>query len=79
MGISSTHVHSDRMMYGGIKLYAGTACPELAASVASYLNVPLCERDIVTFPNDNLFVKLHSSVRGQGLLCHPDHFHPCAS
>jgi ribose-phosphate pyrophosphokinase len=65
MGIGSTHVHSDRMMYGGIKLYAGTSCPELAASVASYLDVPLCERDIVTFPNDNLFVKLHSSVRGQ--------------
>jgi ribose-phosphate pyrophosphokinase len=65
MGIGSTHVHSDRMMYGGIKLYAGTSCPELAGSIATYLDVPLCERDIVTFPNDNLFVKLHSSVRGQ--------------
>ncbi len=53
------------MNFGDIKLYTGTACPELAASVANYLNVPLCERDVVTFPNDNLFVKLHSSVRGQ--------------
>jgi len=53
------------MNFGDVKLYTGTACPDLAASVANYLNVPLCERDVVMFPNDNLFVKLHSSVRGQ--------------
>src|SRR5512135_150302 len=53
------------LMYGDIKLYAGTACPDLANSIASYLNLPLCGRDIIQFPNDNLFVKLHSSVRGQ--------------
>jgi len=65
MSIGPVHVHGDRMMYGGIKLYAGTACPDLAASIAAYLKIPLCERDIVTFPNDNLFVKLRTSVRGQ--------------
>jgi ribose-phosphate pyrophosphokinase len=53
------------MMYGGIKLYAGSACPELAESIASYLEVPLCKTTITTFPNENLFVKLHTSVRGQ--------------
>lgn len=52
-------------MYGDIKLYAGTGCPDLAGEIASYLNLPLCGRDILTFPNENLFVKLHSSVRGQ--------------
>ena len=52
-------------MYGGIKLYAGTSCPDLADSIAKYLKLPLCGRDIINFPNDNLFVKLHSSVRGQ--------------
>jgi ribose-phosphate pyrophosphokinase len=52
-------------MYGDIKLYAGTSCPDLADSIAKYLNLPLCGRDIINFPNDNLFVKLHSSVRGQ--------------
>jgi ribose-phosphate pyrophosphokinase len=52
-------------MYGDIKLYAGTSSPVLAQAVASYLNKPLCGRDIISFPNDNLFVKLHSSVRGQ--------------
>lgn len=62
---SAIRFRHERMNFGDIKLYTGTACPELAASVANYLNVPLCERDVVTFPNDNLFVKLHSSVRGQ--------------
>jgi ribose-phosphate pyrophosphokinase len=52
-------------VYGGIKLYAGTASPELAQKVADYLGEKLCGRDIVEFPNENLFVKLHSSVRGQ--------------
>jgi ribose-phosphate pyrophosphokinase len=52
-------------VYGGIKLYAGTASPELAQKVAKYLGEQLCGRDIVEFPNENLFVKLHSSVRGQ--------------
>jgi ribose-phosphate pyrophosphokinase len=55
----------ERMVYGDIKLYSGTAHPELANEVATYLGVPLCERDVIEFPNDNLFIKLHSSVRGQ--------------
>ncbi len=55
----------ERLRYGDIKLYAGTACPELAHKIADYLDLPLGERDIITFPNDNLFVKLHNSVRGQ--------------
>jgi ribose-phosphate pyrophosphokinase len=29
------------------------------------MGLPLMDRDIIKFPNDNLFVKLHSSVRGQ--------------
>jgi phosphoribosylpyrophosphate synthetase len=52
-------------VYGGIKLYAGTASQDLARKVADYLGEILCGRDIVEFPNENLFVKLHSSVRGQ--------------
>ena len=51
--------------YGEIKLFAGTASPELANKIAEYLNAKLCKRDVVLFPNDNLFVKLHESVRGQ--------------
>ncbi len=59
------HSRHERMTYGDIKLYAGTACPDLALRIAQCLGVTMCERDIVQFPNDNLFVKLRSSVRGQ--------------
>jgi ribose-phosphate pyrophosphokinase len=55
----------DRMKYGDIRLYAGTSCPDLATRIAAHMGLPLCERRIVQFPNDNLFIQLHSSVRGQ--------------
>jgi ribose-phosphate pyrophosphokinase len=53
------------LLYGNIKLFAGTASPELAQEIADYLGKPLCGRDILEFPNENLFVRLHNSVRGQ--------------
>jgi len=59
-----TH-HRDTGMYGDIKLFSGTACPELSAKISGYLGVPLSGRDIIKFPNENIFVRLHSSVRGQ--------------
>ncbi|HEC23335.1 MAG TPA: ribose-phosphate pyrophosphokinase, partial [Chloroflexi bacterium] len=58
-------------MYGDIKLLAGTACPELAEEISAYLSkkcgrpVPLLEREIRKFANDNTFVSLGESVRGQ--------------
>jgi ribose-phosphate pyrophosphokinase len=51
--------------YGDIRLFSGTACPELAAEIAAYLGLPLCGRDIIRFPNENIFLRLHASVRGQ--------------
>lgn len=53
------------MAYGDIKLFAGSGCPVLAQRIADYINIPLSSWDIVEFPNENLFVKLHGSVRGQ--------------
>lgn len=59
------YTHREINLYGDIKLFAGSACPDLAADIANYLGIPLSGRDIVHFPNDNLWVKLHKSVRGQ--------------
>ena len=61
----TNHTHHGVEVYGGIKLYAGTGSPELSQKVADYVKAPLCGRDIIQFPNENLFIKLHSSVRGQ--------------
>ena len=62
--MATPHMQHD-LLYGNIKLFAGTASPELANEIANYLGQPLCGRDIIEFPNENLFVRLHNSVRGQ--------------
>ena len=52
-------------MYGDIKLFAGTAIPEVTQGIADYLNVPISGQDIIDYPNENIWVRLHNSVRGQ--------------
>ncbi|HIP86849.1 MAG TPA: ribose-phosphate pyrophosphokinase [Anaerolineales bacterium] len=52
-------------MHGEIKLFSGTGCPALAEEISAYLGIPLSGRDVVRFPNENIFVRLHESVRGQ--------------
>jgi ribose-phosphate pyrophosphokinase len=51
--------------YGDIKLFAGSGAQELAQEISDYLSVPLSGYDLVEFPNENLFTRLHGSVRGQ--------------
>ncbi|GJM40569.1 MAG: ribose-phosphate pyrophosphokinase [Ardenticatenaceae bacterium] len=64
------------MAYGDIKLFAGSGCPELAQRVSDYVNIPLSSWDIVEFPNENLFVRLHGSVRGQDVYLIQSHSRP---
>ncbi|NOQ39276.1 MAG: ribose-phosphate diphosphokinase [Anaerolineales bacterium] len=52
-------------MYREIKLFAGTAIPHVAEGISKYLNIPLSGRDIIDFPNENIWTRLHNSVRGQ--------------
>lgn len=58
-------------MYGDIKLIAGTSVPALAKGISDYLtgangvSVPLVERQISKFSNDNTFVQIGESCRGQ--------------
>src|SRR5574339_688776 len=52
-------------MYGDIKLYAGSGSPDLAQKIADYLGQRLSPREIIQFPNENIFVKLNNSARGQ--------------
>jgi ribose-phosphate pyrophosphokinase len=51
--------------YGDIRLFAGTGSTRLAGEISDYLKVPLSGYDIEEFPNENLFVRLQGSVRGQ--------------
>jgi ribose-phosphate pyrophosphokinase len=55
----------DRYGYGDIKLFAGSGSLELAQEISDYLGVPLEHYDLIQFPNENLFVRLRGSIRGQ--------------
>jgi ribose-phosphate pyrophosphokinase len=52
-------------MYGNIEIFTGTGNVALTSKISEYLQVPLSPREIVTFPNENIFIRLKTSVRGQ--------------
>jgi len=60
----SQHAHEIKM-YGEIKLYAGSGSPDLAQKIADYLEQPISPREVIQFPNENIFIKLNDSARGQ--------------
>jgi ribose-phosphate pyrophosphokinase len=62
--------------YGEIKLFAGSGCPQLAQRISDYINVPISEWDVFQFPNENLFVRLRGSVRGQDVYIIHSHDRP---
>jgi len=69
-------------MYGDIKVIAGTSCPALSQEIVEHLSkicgkeIHLAAAEIYKFPNDNTFVRLGESVRGQDVyiiqtMCRP--------
>lgn len=52
-------------MYGEIALFSGNANLQLAQEISQALAVPLCPADVFKFPNQNVFCRLHASVRGK--------------
>lgn len=62
--------------YGGIQLYAGSGCPELAQKIADYIKVPLSDWIITDFPNENIWVQLHGSARGKDVYIIQSHARP---
>ncbi len=67
---------STKFAYGDIKLFAGSGCPNLAEKISEYVHRPLEQWDVIDFPNENLFVKLHGSVRGQDVYLIQSHVKP---
>src|SRR5258708_39686428 len=51
--------------YGAIRLYAGSAAGSLGNEIAEYIGINLSGADILRFSNENIFIRLNSSVRGQ--------------
>jgi ribose-phosphate pyrophosphokinase len=52
-------------LYGELALISGTANEPLAAEISAHLQCPLVGRDIIDYPNENVFIRLHRSVRSQ--------------
>ncbi len=52
-------------IYGELALVSGSANPGLAQEISQALKTPLVGRDIIDYPNENVFVRLHRSVRSQ--------------
>ncbi|MCB9010159.1 MAG: ribose-phosphate pyrophosphokinase, partial [Ardenticatenaceae bacterium] len=48
-----------------VRMFSGRSNPEIAASIAECVGVPLEETHFSRFSNDNLFVQLGASVRGR--------------
>ncbi|HHY97403.1 MAG TPA: ribose-phosphate pyrophosphokinase [Firmicutes bacterium] len=46
-----------------LKVFTGRAHPDLAREVCSFLSIPLGQAEIMTFANENIFVKINESVR----------------
>jgi ribose-phosphate pyrophosphokinase len=64
--------------YGAIKLFGGSSCPDLTREIAAYLNIQVGDYSRQVFPNENIFIRLNESVRGQDVyivqtMCSPVH------
>ena len=53
------------MSFGAIKLFAGSASTALTKEIGSHLGVALCDYEREVFSNENIFIRLNESVRGQ--------------
>ena len=52
-------------IYGELALVAGSGNPQLAQEISDELGIPLHERDITVFPNENIFIQLKQTVRSK--------------
>ena len=52
-------------MYGELAMFSGRSNRWLAEKICKHLHVPLDDADIFDFPNENIFIQLKCSVRGQ--------------
>jgi ribose-phosphate pyrophosphokinase len=64
--------------YGRIIVMAGMASSELGQQIGEYLGTPLGSYTRTIFPNENIFIRLNESVRGQDVyviqsMCTPLH------
>ena len=50
-------------LYEELKVFSGTANPDLATDICEYLRMPLGKIEVFKFSNDNTFVRIQENVR----------------
>ncbi len=63
--LRKTQPRSDANLYGEIKIFCGSASQMLGHEICDYLGVEPGNRTRIMFSNENIFIKLEESVRGQ--------------
>lgn len=52
------------MKESALKIFCGNSNPALAKEICEYLDVPLGEADVVSFPDGESFVRINENIRG---------------
>ena len=52
-------------MENKMHLFAGSAHPQLAADIATYLGQKLSDATVTSFPDGETFVKINENIRGR--------------
>jgi ribose-phosphate pyrophosphokinase len=68
----------NHMQFGDIKLFCGSASQDLGEEIARHLNIKTGGYERAVFSNENIFIRLKESVRGQDVylvqtMCSPVH------
>lgn len=50
-----------------IKIFTGSAHPQLALDIATYLEQNLCDATVTSFPDGETFVKINDNIRGRDI------------
>jgi ribose-phosphate pyrophosphokinase len=52
------------MQESSLKIFCGNSNPALAKEICQYLDVPLGEADVISFPDGESFVRINENIRG---------------
>jgi len=52
------------MIESSLKIFCGNSNPALAKEICQYLDVPLGEADVISFPDGESFVRINENIRG---------------
>ena len=50
-------------MFRGLSVYTGNSHPKFAQDICEHLEIPIGQRDLFKFPNDNIFVQIKENAR----------------